>query len=806
MTEDRKKKVPGKGFFTHLEGSDRWIFFAVCFLTVFLPVLYPTIQGKGFYHLADDIDNQMLPFLYNFRNAFSDGLNTYLWNLDLGTPAMYAYGYYGMGSLFYYPSLLVSASIFPYIVAGLVIAKYLLACYTAQGFLRRFTASPRTAAVGALLYAFSGLQSTNISFYCFHDVTAVFPLLLIAGEELLRKTMKDEPAVREGLLLSAAVAVNALTNYVFFVQSALALVLYYLFRVDKNRGAVIRSFFRFLFYSLLGAGLAGILYVPNMLYIMGNRRNGPSVLSAPGLYDLPHFLYIIKGFLLPGDAMMDESCLVTYVWLSADCYLPLVGMVLVIAYLLKKRTWLQRLLLFLILLSFFPWGNGFFLLFTISYHRWWYFLILLMALASVLVLEDMRSYPVKWGAAIQAGMILCWTAAVFALRGTDGESLVFHRGRLLLMIAFSLLSVLGVLYLNHTHDRNATRFFRLTVLGVAGCAALMLVFTEYLYRHASPVLPRDYEDIRLAAAELPDIPEEYRYRNYKNPLILYASGENISGIGSYSSTVSTSIVEFDDLFGYWHESLRMNKNKIAGLPELLGGKYLALGEPETEEIFPDAVTDADKKVIKTFEADGRKWEVYELEACPIGYAVDTLISYEELMKLPVEKRGIALLYAPVVSEADIASDHTGLFPETVRFCTAEEVLSEIQDISTDMEGDALFVHPAVRLYTERNEKNRIADFYRDPTGFGGTTTYSEEKLVWFSIPYDTSWQITIDGRETDPIDSGGLMLLDVPAGEHRIEAVYRLKGATAGVLTSLLCLVILGVLLWYRRRTQGNNP
>ena len=46
------------------------------------------------------------------------------------------------------------------------------------------------ASIGGLLYAFSGFQLFNIFFNHFQDVTAFFPLLLIAMEELVSQNRR----------------------------------------------------------------------------------------------------------------------------------------------------------------------------------------------------------------------------------------------------------------------------------------------------------------------------------------------------------------------------------------------------------------------------------------------------------------------------------------------------------------------------------------------------------------------------------------------------------------------------------------
>ncbi|MFJ6967617.1 MAG: YfhO family protein [Ligilactobacillus ruminis] len=68
---------------------------------------------------------------------------------------------------------------------------------------------------------------------------------------------------------------------------------------------------------------------------------------------------------------------------------------------------------------------------------------------------------------------------------------------------------------------------------------------------------------------------------------------------------------------------------------------------------------------------------------------------------------------------------------------------------------------------DRTVENRVKNFKRDNTGFSFTTNYVKEKLVWFSVPYDKGWDAALDGRKIDVINSGGMMAIKVPKGEHK---------------------------------------
>ena len=85
---------------------------------------------------------------------------------------------------------------------------------------------PDVAVIGALLYAFSGFQTINLEFNHFHDVVAVFPLLLWGIENI------DEKKKRPAFII--AVAINCLINYFFFIQSVVFMLIYFIVILPEN--------------------------------------------------------------------------------------------------------------------------------------------------------------------------------------------------------------------------------------------------------------------------------------------------------------------------------------------------------------------------------------------------------------------------------------------------------------------------------------------------------------------------------------------------------------------------------------------
>ena len=203
-------------------------FFFICLLTSALPFLYWIWKGQGFYQMGFDFNGQIIPFSVDMVRTWKEGgFDPVSFSLDLGLPTILSYSYYGLFSPFFLPALLFPATAFPYIAGFLYILKYLVSCHTAFFYLRRFTKKETSAMIASLFYAFSGFSASAIEFYFFQDVVALFPLLLLTLEDL---TKTDAPSYRAGILFSLAVFINCVTNYFFFVQEVIFLILYFLFR------------------------------------------------------------------------------------------------------------------------------------------------------------------------------------------------------------------------------------------------------------------------------------------------------------------------------------------------------------------------------------------------------------------------------------------------------------------------------------------------------------------------------------------------------------------------------------------------
>ncbi len=103
------------------------------------------------------------------------------------------------------------------------------------------------------------------------------------------------------------------------------------------------------------------------------------------------------------------------------------------------------------------------------------------------------------------------------------------------------------------------------------------------------------------------------------------------------------------------------------------------------------------------------------------------------------------------------------------------------------------------------------------TGLTGSVTAPEDGVLFFSIPYDSGWSITVDGEKVETLaiatdeesGDGAMLAARIPAGKHTVTLTYRAPGLRLGLLISLVCLLIVLLPLgrrWLLCRRQTSLP
>lgn len=718
---------------------------------------YAVFKGHGAFTIFADFNAQQLPFATAVKNALSaHPFGQWVWNLDLGASLINGFSFFNLGSVFFWIGFLIPKISFPYLAGGLYILKYVVASVTAYYYIKLFVKDSKYAVIGGLLYAFSGFQTTNLMFFHFHDVVALFPLMLIG----LEMTVKDR---RNCPLFIFAVFLNCVTNYFFFIQEVIFLVVYFLFRFWSSS---VRDFMKYaarsMFCGVLGVGMGAVLFMPSIMYIMGNPRSETALYLQNLLYDSRHLLFILKGILLPGDTMNSHCAIYTGNWDSTSCYIPLFGFALVLAFVVKKRGWLRNILLVSLAVSCSPLIQSGFLAFTVPYQRWWFMFVLMASLATSIVVEDAESYDIVKYSLIYILIVAAYVALIKFVRFDAADTqIIYHPGRILIFAAIAAVGPAIVLLLFKIGKFDYSLLLPLVCI----FSIFTTGFTLKLYRTGSDTAAY-MSDFKLGT-RLKEYDEQYRYDTSNN---VYTLTGNVSGIGAFSSTVENSSKEFDSLFDLTASNFsktNFDNRDPEGL--LLGGKYLISTQKD------------DRKVLEKVSEGKKKYYIESQKACPIGFAVDHYIVKQNLLKLPKEKRAVAMMNAAVVDDGSVD-----------KIDSAAGKL-DVKDIDYDK----------VDKNIDRTVENRVKNFKRDNTGFSCSTDYNGERLVWFSVPYDDGWKASLDGKPLDIIKSGGMMAVKVPAGNHELTFKYQTPWFNTGIVISAVSFVIfiaLSAVVFVRRR------
>lgn len=79
----------------------------------------------------------------------------------------------------------------------------------------------------------------------------------------------------------------------------------------------------------------------------------------------------------------------------------------------------------------------------------------------------------------------------------------------------------------------------------------------------------------------------------------------------------------------------------------------------------------------------------------------------------------------------------------------------------------------------------------------GDITLSKTKLLQIAVPYSAGWNAYVNGKEADILRSNEMyMALELPAGDAHVVFEYTTPYLKAGIVISLLGLVVLGVVIW----------
>lgn len=756
--------------------------FLLAFFILFVIFLPTLIVNEGYLIYYGDFNSQQIPFYHLAHKAVREGNIFWHWGTDLGANFIGSYTFYLLGSPFFWLTLLFKNSIVPYLMSILLCLKHSVAAVTAYAYIRRFVRNKNAALIGGLLYSFSGFQAYNLFFNHFQDVTAFFPLLLIALEERVNNN-------RCGVF-ALSVAFMAILNYFFFTGQVVFVILYFLVRLTSKDFKIDRRKFFFLaFESVIGVMIAAVILIPSALAILGNYRIEERLygtnLIAYG--DKTILWRIIQSFFMIPDVparpnlFSSESAK----WASIAGYLPLFSMAGVIAFIQHKRKhWASKLIIICTIMAFVPILNSSFYMFNSSYYaRWYYMPILIMAMVTAYSLDN-REISFKKGVAACAIILTAFAVISLFPQQVDNKikwfSLPDDQFYFYITLFVSVANLLALIYI--LLKRKSSAPFMKTTVMVTVIASLICTSTVFYYGVSIGPYPKSYGNIAINGGKKISLEkndgEFYRIdisENYDNYPMLW----DISSMRTFHSIVPASIMEFYGEIGIPRDVASRAPISSYTLRGLFSVKY-----------YFDKVTDENNDKQKKINLPGfeyydtqNEFDIYENKYyIPMGFTYDYYIN-EKIMKSKTSQSREKLLIKAILLN--------------------DEQIEKYSDIIQPVPDDSMYNLSETAYLEECRIKAQYAceSFEYATNGFTAKINLENENLVFFSVPHAKGWTATVNGK---PVDiervNYGFMAVKAEVGENIIEFNYEPDGLRVGLYISICGVLLLIVYLIIAKR------
>lgn len=777
-----------------------FLFGALCLLLPLLPIM---ISNHGYFIYSGDFNAQQIPF-YNMANDSVRSGGTFGWNwlTDLGSDFMTSYSFYLWGSPFFWLSAALPRGLVTFSMPFLLALKHGLASLTAYAYIRRFVRNKNFALIGGLLYASSGFQAYNIFFNHFQDVTAFFPLMLIAVEENINNGRKG--------IFAVTVAFMAILNYYFFSGQAVFLVIYYLFRMTApDFRTTWKKFFCLAFEAVLGVMIAGFILLPSALAIIGNQRVNNFALGTDMLlyHDNTLIPRVIQSFFMPPDTPASPNLFYSDYekWASIGGYLPLFSMAGVAAFLhSNKKHWASRLSVCCIIFAFVPFLNSLFQAVNSYYYaRWFYMPILIFAMMTAQSLDDTKA-DLGFGWKLCAGVLLAFAVMGCLPTGGENEKLRFFRLPddpiyFWITIFVALCCLVGSALIFRLRKKGRP-FVKLAVWMTA--AASILCICTSVYNCAATVrYSRLYvkSAIKGKDAVCENVSSDNFFRiDMSEDCDNFSMLWGLPNMRAFQSVVSTSIMDFYHEIDISRDVASRAEPDHYTLRGLFSVKYyyrdiryaepfdklgsLSSSDSKRSSGEKDYSNEDITKLLPGFKYKGASdyFEYYENELyIPMGFGYDTYISADDAKKLTSSNREKLLIQALVLDRDQI---------------------KKYGDILTEYTaGNDLTESDYMRICREK-QQNASSEFSYGNNSFRSVIQLEKPQLVFFSVPFSKGWSAEVNGRKADVEKvSYGFMAVKAEPGKNEIVFHYRTPGLTTGAFISIIGIILLAAYLIINR-------
>ena len=780
------------------------------------------ITGRGYFLYYGDFNVQQIPFYKTAHDTVRSGNVFWNWNTDLGANFIGSYSFYLLGSPFFWLTIPFPSSWVPHLMGPLLMLKFAFSSLTAYCYLRRFTRYTHNALIGALLYAFSGFSVYNIFFNHFHEAIVYFPLLLLTFEQFMCENRRG--------VFGIMVFLCAVSNYYFFCGMAVFLIIYFIVKLISGAWKItLKRFGALAFEAIIGTCMAAFILVPSYFAVIGNSR-ATSYISGWGgiLYSRPQvFLNIIQCFFFPPDNPARPVFFpdADIKWSSISGWLPVFGMTGVIAWLQTcKGTWQKRMFTVCAIMALVPFLNSAFYMFNYAYYaRWFYMTILIMTLMTAQALERT---DINWAAALRwsIGITLAFTLIIglypttyskesgfggfglFTDANSDTDTIYHLRFWTECAISIVSLVVLTVFMFirgtakkrssNESDGEYLSNVRTHSPLFWRGIVAVICIITViYSGCHIAWGKSHSYETDFIVYNLIESKGKINLDINDGERIDVYDGMDNTGmflgypTIQAFHSIVPDSVFDYYDYVGVERTVGSRPEVSAYQIRGLLSVRYLLDYAGDSNSFSADNGSTQ----MPGFEFVGTQndFNIYENKYyVPYGFTYDYATTQSTVNSYYDGNHAAVMMKAMILTDEQIKR-YSG-------------VLNQISDGSS-LTG---FDQNSYLRDCSKLQKNVVSSPLKiDNTGFTSEVSMSKDNLVFYAVPYDKGWSVTVDGKEATVEKANvGFMAVYVEAGNHTVRFNYMTPGLTSGICVSLAAFVIFAAYLVLTNKNRKLHP
>lgn len=715
-----------------------------------------------------------IPFHEEFFRLLDNGLPLWSWNFFLGANFWGSKSLTIVGDVFAWIAYFLNqrlnhltmsmtyAMVFKFIVG--YTGFYLLS--------KSFTRKPLIRLLMALTYVFSGWSTTFIEQTYFTSFYMLLPFMFYGVELFLEK--------KSILVYVTFTALLILSNFYFFWPAALLLLIYWIYRYlilyEFKFGKFMIASIQMLGLTLLSLSISAIVWLPGIIHLLSSSRLGNFLNEYSSWAPLNIVSFFVFSF-IPVLKYLDGFLKDTWYYFNqmglyyGSFSILLIPQILFIFKTKKEKIINLILLVFLYALMLSP-KIGF--IFHFTYSLRYTFIITFMGMIVVTQLLDQidrinKVVLLMTELAIVAGFFVLTTMLLPTIYPeglpTNLLELELLKTILICTIAYT------VLMLIYSYKKISRPFWKQIILSLIIFIGIFEIFTQgQAALKSQDTLQDQYQPPYLMSVDYDKSVEYIKsidtgfYRVYQNNG--YLSNINLlydyKSISTYDSVFQYSMSNFLDwarLYPYTNWEFRFN-------------------EPAFNQIMNVRYAIIDQSIGENYMSD--EW-----------YA-------EELQRFGN--------YRVLKFKAETAMAFT--YNQYDRYATIKDYIKNNEQYFLYEMGDflnqTLYIEDSVQIdnlttYASQEEFERV---YFNPVAYSQNwmefdIDISEQRLIFFSIPFDKGWKITNQSGESVAYFEvqGGFIGLALDAGLHNLEFKFTPQGFIDGKNISIAGSIVFVILL-----------